>query len=566
VNKLFFGDNLYVLRERVKDESVDLIYLDPPFNSQTEFNVIYETKDNLQETAQRTTFNDTWHFEDEAEAAYRDILANGGQVALLMEGLCQALQRNGMAAYLVAMTVRLIELRRKLKRTGSLYLHCDPTASHYLKIILDVIFGEKSFRNEIIWQRTTSHNSARRYGRIHDSILFYTSGKEFTWNKLFTPYGAAQLGRYKKDDQDRLYKAENLTAERRDSSSGKFIWRGSIPGPSRGWAYTQEQLEQWWSEGRILTKRDGTPRLDGLKVLLDDMPGQPLQDIWTDLPRVANVSAERLGFPTQKPTNLLNRIISVSSNEGDVVLDPYCGCGTTVEAAQQLKRAWVGIDVSYYAVKLIERRVRGLVNAPELRVEGIPADFASAEALAEKDRYGFQQWAVGELGCQLWNDGKKGADGGIDGEMRFFGGPDKIGRLLVQVKGGKKSNPSQIREFHTVMDDAKADMGVFFCRGETTPEMRASASRAGSYRLGMNQVARLQIITLAAWMAGQRPPLPNPLPLQIQGDRSGRPRAGRRPDPKQPEFRFVVEGGLSKAPKGNVLNPDFIPDVLLRDG
>lgn len=568
MNKLYFGDNHYVLEKLVAPESVDLIYLDPPFNSKAIFNVLYETPQNLKETAQRTAFRDTWSWGDEAQAAYLRIQGHGGRVAAIIEGIRATWEKKPVAAYIMTMADRLILLHRALKSTGSLYLHCDSTASHYLKLILDSIFGLDTFRNEIIWQRTSSHNSAKRYGRIHDTLLFYTKSKTFTWNPQYTKYGQEQLGRYKKDAQGRLFKAENLTAERRDSTSGKFTWRGTRPGPTRGWAYEEDQLEAWWHAGRILTKRDGTPRLDGLKVYLDDMPGKPLQDIWTDLPRVPNVSADRLGFPTQKPVDLLSRIISASSNEGDIILDPFCGCGTTVEAAEKLRRKWIGIDVSYYSVRLIEKRVHvKFGNSYKVPIEGIPADFATGEALAERDPYGFQQWIVGELGCQLWNDGKKGADRGIDGEMRFYGGPNRIGRLLVQVKGGRKVTPAQVREFRTVLKDNKADMGIFFCRAEPTPDMERDAAGEGFYRLGSLSVRKLQIVTLAEWFSNQRPTMPTPLEFRIQGDRmTPRSRISQRPDPQQPEFAFVVRGGLAPVkPKGQVINPRYIPDDIVRE-
>lgn len=567
MNKLFFGDNLFVLDQYISPESIDLIYLDPPFNSKAVFNLLYERPQNVKETAQRTAFRDTWHWQDETQASYLRIMARGGRVASVLDGFRQAWEKRAITAYLVMMTERLIYLHTVLKPTGSLYLHCDPTASHYLKSILDAIFGPNSFQNEVIWQRTTSHNSAKRYGRIHDSILFYSKSNKFTWNPQYTAYREKQLSRYKKDENGNLYKAENLTAERRDSDSGKFDWRGSTPGPTRGWAYELDQLEQWWAEGRILKKRDGSPRLDGLKVYYDDMPGQPLQDIWTDIPRVPNVSGDRLGFPTQKPVNLLSRILAASSNVGDVILDPFCGCGTTVEAAERLGRQWIGIDVSYYSVRLIEKRMKVQFGAKQdVPIEGIPADEASGEALADRDPYGFQQWAVGELGCQLWNEGKKGADSGIDGEMRFFGGPDRIGRLLVQVKGGRRIGPAQIREFRTVLNDAKADMGIFFSRAEPSGEMKREASAAGFCRLGHQSVPKLQIVSLADWFAGKHPSMPVPLEFRVQGDRmTPRPKRARRPDPLQPEFPLIMRGGLPQKEAGQLLNPRFVPEELIRD-
>lgn len=563
---MYFGDNLYVLRNKIEANSVDLVYLDPPFNSKAAYNLLYETPQNLEETAQRAIFHDTWHWEDEAEDGYRHLIQRGGPLAAIMEGLVSSIGRKGTAAYFVAMAIRLVELRRILKPTGSIYLHCDPTASHYLKVILDAIFGHKGFCNEIIWQRTSSHNSAKRYGRIHDVILFYSVSSDFIWNKQYTKYSDAQLGRYKTNANGRLYKAENLTAERRNSKSGKFEWRGTKPGPSRGWAYEIDQLEKWWREGRILTRRDGTPRLDGLIVYRDEMRGQLLQDMWTDIPRVPNVSFERLGYPTQKPVDLLKRIITSSSNKGEVVLDPFCGCGTTSEAAQDLKRNWIGIDISYYAVRLIEKRIRlKFPGAPPVPIDGIPADLKSAEALADNDRYGFQQWVVGELGCQLWNDGKKGRDGGIDGEMRFYGGPNRFGRLLVQVKGGRKVGVEKVREFRTALKDAKGDMGIFFCRSEPTADMISVAHAEGRYRVGRTEYPRLQIFSLARWYAGQRPQMPVPMEFEVQGDLTTRAKRQKRPDPRQPEFLLLTKGKLEQAPKGHVYNPRFVPDDLIRN-
>jgi len=277
-----------------------------------------------------------------------------------------------MAAFLCWLGVRLLEMHRVLRDDGSLYLHCDPTASHYLKAMLDGIFGRKQFRNEITWQRTESHNTAERYGNITDILLYYAKTERETWNGGFhnyegSKYSEQQLKRFRHVDPDgRRYRLENLTAPRPDSDSGKFEWRGTKPGPTRGWGYRVEQLEQWWHEGRIHLKKNGTPRTDGLKMYLDDSDGKPLQNLWTDVPRIPNTSEERTGYPTQKPLALYERIIKASSNEGDFVLDPFCGCATTPVAAERLGRQWIGMDIWDKAHDtVIERLQKEGLSAPD---------------------------------------------------------------------------------------------------------------------------------------------------------------------------------------------------------
>ena len=324
----------------MNSETIDLIATDPPFNKNRDF---HATPDSL---AAGAKFQDRWSWERDVHQDWVDQITD--DYPRLMEAIESArfAHSDGMGAFMCFMAVRLLEMWRVLKPTGSLYLHCDPTASHYLKAVMDAIFGWKNFKNEITWQRSNSHNTAKRYGNVSDIILYYTRSRECVWNTQYQPYGEAQLSRFRhKDSNGRRYKLENLTGSRIDSDSGKFEWRGTMPPPSRGWGYTVEQLEVWWSEGRIQTKRDGTPRMDGLKVYLDESPGKPAMNIWTDIPRIANTSAERTGYPTQKPLALYERMIEASSNEDDIVLDPFCGCATTPVAAERLGRQWVGIDI-----------------------------------------------------------------------------------------------------------------------------------------------------------------------------------------------------------------------------
>lgn len=501
-NKLFYGDNLAVLREHIASESVDLVYLDPPFNSNATYNVLFKAPDGHQSQAQIEAFDDTWHWTLSAEQAYAEVMEGPHvEAARMLEAMRRFLGENDMMAYLAMMAIRLIELHRVLKPTGSLYLHCDPTASHYLKILLDAVFGTRCFRNEIVWKRNSSHNSGKRYGRIHDTIFFYTkSTNNWIWNWTYSEFSDQQLNRYKKDETGRLFKAENLTAERKNSESGKFKWRGTMPGPTRGWAYEEDQLEEWWNEGRILTKVDGTPRLDGLKVFLDDLQGAKTQSLWTDIPRVANISEERLGYDTQKPVALLERIISASSNPGDVVLDPFCGCGTTVHAAQKLGRQWIGIDVTHLAISLIERRLRSAFKDQtpplEFTTHGVPQDFEAAKDLASRDKNEFEKWAVSLIpGAVPYRTGK-GADGGVDGIVRLKLSKSEYGKAIVEVKGGGVS-VDQIHKLKSVVEREKALTGVFVTLNEPTKPMVAEAAAAGFAETEhFGRVPVIQIITI----------------------------------------------------------------------
>lgn len=511
LRRLYYGDNLDVLREHISSESVDLVYLDPPFNSNANYNILFKSPAGQAADSQIEAFEDTWHWNDKAEAAFHDVMTCGNtDVAELLRAMRGFLKENDMMAYLAMMAARLIELHRVLKPTGSLYLHCDPTASHYLKLLLDGVFGPGNYRNEIIWQRTTSHNSAKRYGKIADTIYFYSKSDNYTWNDIRTAYSLAQLSRYREDENGRLYRAENLTADRRNSASGKFNWRGTMPPPSRGWAYSLEQLEEWWSEGRILKRRDGSPRMDGLKTYLEGQLGQKLQSIWTDIPRIGNTAAERLGYPTQKPLALLERIIQASSNEGDVVLDPFCGCGTAIDAAQKLNRQWIGIDVTHLSIGLIERRMKNLYGDDlAYLVIGTPNDLASAQKLAADEPHQFQYWITQAVDGQPYQGGRKGADRGIDGYLYFTGHDRKTEAAIISVKAGRNIGVAMVRDLKGVIEREKSPMGIFICAVNPTREMEREAAAAGVYEAadGRNY-PRLQIFTLAEYFQGLRPKVP----------------------------------------------------------
>lgn len=508
-NKLYFGDNLGIMRDYIPDGSVDLIYLDPPFNSKATYNVLFEEKNGTQSAAQITAFEDTWHWGLESEEAYREVVTGGPKrLADLIQALRSFLGQNDMMAYVVMLAIRLLDMHRVLKSTGSIYLHCDPTASHYLKLIMDSIFGARHFRNEIIWRRTNAHNmKSRQFPRIHDVLLFYSKTDQFLFKPEFTAYSEEQLRRYKKDASGRLFTGQDLTIVS-TSASRKFEWRGTKPPPHRGWGLPIEQLEELWRDGRILAKKDGSPRLDGLKVYLDEMPGKIADSIWADIPRVGNTSKERLGYPTQKPEALLERIIKASSNEGDLVLDPFCGCGTTITVAERLNRRWIGIDITHLAITLMKHRLESAFG-PELspyEVLGDPKDLKSAETLAKHDRYQFEWWALGKVAARPAQDKKKSADTGVDGEIAFF--DDTSGRakkIVVQVKSGNVS-VSQIRDLKGVMGREKAVIGAFITLKKPTGPMKTEAASAGFYELqtagGVFRYPRLQILTIRELLDG----------------------------------------------------------------
>ena len=379
-NQLYFGDNLDILRNHVADASVDLIYLDPPFNSNANYNVLFQEKGGQQSVAQITAFEDTWHWSLESESAYQDVVTNaGGKLADLLQAMRSFLGENDMMAYLTMMAQRMVELHRVLKDTGSIYLHCDPTASHYLKLLMDSIFGPDAFRNEIIWKRQSAHSDARGYGSVHDTIFFYAKTDEFVWNPSFQPYDPEYVEQYYRysDANGRRFMSGDLGASGLQGGGYEYEWKGI----TRVWRVPLKTMERLEQEDRVFYTRNGFPRI---KRYLDESKGNPVQDVCSDIHSLRSWHTERLGYPTQKPEALLGRIVSASSNEGDVVLDPFCGCGTAIAAAERLNRRWIGIDVTHIAITLIRHRLQDTFKG-ELKpfeVLGQPQDVASAQALA----------------------------------------------------------------------------------------------------------------------------------------------------------------------------------------
>jgi len=409
--------------------SVDLVYLDPPFNSSRSYNVLLKDESGISSDAQITAFDDTWHWGPSAEQAYLDILqANPGVVDDLLAALRTIIGENQMLAYLVMMAARLVELQRVLKPTGSLYLHCDPTASHYLKIILDTIFGFQYFQNEIIWKRTSAHSDTKQgnvlhMGRIHDTILYYTKSIQATHNETYQPYDESYINSFYKykDPDGRRYRLGDITGP---GGAAKGNPQYEFLGIVRYWRYKKERMEELYKQGRIIQTKPGA--VPQYKRYLDEMRGLPLQDIWDDIPPIGAQAAERLGYPTQKPITFLEHIIQASSNSGDIVLDPFCGCGTAIAAAEKLGRQWMGIDITYLSINLIENRMKAMFPGIQFEVVGKPKDVASARDLAQRDRYQFQWWALSLVGAkpiggiELGGIGKKGSDKGIDGVINYI--------------------------------------------------------------------------------------------------------------------------------------------------
>lgn len=502
-NTLYYGDNLDIMRRYVGDESVDLVYLDPPFQSDQNYNVLFSAKSGVESAAQIRAFNDTWRWDSVAAAAYAETVEIGGPVSQVMQSFRTFLGDSNMLAYLSMMAPRLAELRRVLKQTGSLYLHCDPTASHYLKMLLDAVFTPVNFRNEIVWKRTSGHSDARRFGSAHDVILYYVKSDEATWNELYQPYEESYVEQYYRyrDDDGRRFMSGDASAAGLSGGGYEYEWKGI----SRVWRYPLETMQRLDSQGRIFYTRNGIARV---KRYLDEAKGMPAQDVWIDIEALRSWHAERLRYPTQKPEALLERIIAASSNEGDVVLDPFCGCGTTVAAAQALRRKWIGIDVTHLAINLIRTRLRDTHGeAAAFTVVGEPTTVDDAEELARTDPYQFQWWALGLVGARPAEQ-KKGADKGIDGRLYFHereGGPTR--QAIISVKAGKVQR-QQVHELGGVLAREKADIGALISFNPPTRQMREEAASAGFYESPWGKHPRIQLLTVAELLEGKKLDMP----------------------------------------------------------
>lgn len=503
-NKLYFGDNFDILGKCIRPETVDLIYLDPPFNSNATYNVLFREKTGEQSIAQITAFEDTWHWTLEIESTFQALITTAPEDLIsLMQALRSFLGRSDMMAYLTMMAPRLLELHRVLKPTGSIYLHCDTTASHYLKLLLDAIFGVERFTNEIIWQRSLPHgNILKKFGASHDVILFYKKGDRATWKGSFLPHRPEyieQFYRYVEPD-GRRYRLISCINPNPNRPNLTYEWKGV----TKVWKFTRERMQRMDEQGLLIYSKNGIPQYKGY---LDQMRGTPTQDIWTDIPPLMGSAQERLGYPTQKPEALLERIIRASSNEGDVVLDPFCGCGTTISVAERLHRHWIGIDITHLAISLMKNRLHdtfGSQLAP-YEVLGAPTDLAGAEALALQDRCQFQWWALGLVEARPAQDKKKGKDTGIDGYVYFFDdNSDKVKRVIVQVKSGY-IKAADMRDLKDAIEREQAEIGAFVTLKPATGEVNKEAISSGFYDSQFyGQFPKIQILTIEELLNGAK--------------------------------------------------------------
>lgn len=526
-NRLYYGDNLEVLR-KLPGSSVDLVYLDPPFNSARNYNVIFSRHGESEHGAgaQIQAFEDTWAWTQATNEQFDEYVGGGlpFRVAEALTAFRTLVGENDALAYLVNMAPRLVELHRVLSDTGSLWLHCDPTMSHYLKILLDAIFDPRTFRNELIWQRTTAKGyQTRKLAANHDVILVYGKTEKTTWNaeEAFIPYDEDDLdektlGKFSHFDPDgRRYRLDNLTGPNDPRPNLTY----EVMGVTRRWRWSRERMEQAIEEGIVVQTKPGA--VPQRKSYLDERSGRPLADVWTDIPPLNSQAAERLGYPTQKPLALLERILRLATNPGDIVLDPFCGCGTTVDAAQKLGRSWIGIDITYIAIDLIVKRLTHTFGKDVLAtidIAGIPRDVGGAQALFDRNPFDFERWAVSQINAQP--NEKQVGDRGIDGVARFMldGTVKNLGRILVSVKGGRQLNPAMVRDLEGTITAQKAEMGILIVQHEPTRGMLDVVNHAGTYTHPSNgqKYPRLQIITTGELLAGKRPEMPPVLPPYVQ--------------------------------------------------
>jgi DNA modification methylase len=549
LNRLFYGDNLDVLRRYVKDETVDLVYLDPPFNSQTTYNVLFAEHDGTKAASQLHAFGDTWEWNHESARAYQIAVEQGGRVSECLQAFRTFLGQSNMMAYLAMMAPRLVELRRVLKPYGALYLHCDPTASHYLKMLLDAIFGPDNFSNELVWRRTTTKNDYKQgavnWPRVHDVLLMYyrstvTARDAKRFSQAFGPYDEQYLDTFYtfKEPDGRRYRLSDLSAPGQGSRGHP---KYEFLGVTRYWRYSKDKMEDLYKQGRIEFRPTG--KVPFRKTYLDEMPGVAIGDVWTDIRGMINLGKEMLGYPTQKPEALLDRIIQAHTRPGDLVLDPFCGCGTTVAAAHRLNRQWLGIDIAQAAVQVIRQRFRDhfAIDLPA-EVTGEPTSVADARELARTEPYQFQWWALGLVDARPIEQ-RKGADKGIDGR-RYFTDPHtgQTEQIIFSVKAGH-TTVAHVRDLRGVIDRERAAMGALICMGEPTKAMRVEAASAGDILTAWGRYPRLQIRCVAELRSGNKLDAPNPLDVTYKQA----PRSVPKVAATQPAFNLESEPARAKS-------------------
>lgn len=513
MNRLYYGDCLTILQD-FGLASVDLIYLDPPFNSNRQYNAIYRDHTGRPLPDQVEAFCDTWELDDERERAIRAmpvLMRESGiddDTAELWRLWMRALRHTQprLLAYLSYMAQRLLIMHRILKPTGSIYLHCDPTASHYIKALMDAIFKHDNFRNEIVWKRTSGHSDAQRFGSVHDTILFYARSPHATWNPTFQPFDESYVTQYYRyqDEDGRRWMSGDISASGLRGGGYEYDWKGI----RRTWRVPQTTMKRLDQEGRIFYTRNGIARI---KRYLDESDGLRAQDVWTDIGALRSWHKERMGYATQKPVALLERIIAASSNPGDVVLDPFCGCASTLEAAHNLGRRWIGVDIAIHAIKRVAS-VRlsercGLIEGKDFTVEGVPRNIEGAQDLWERDKYHFQKWAVEQVDGFVTT--KRTSDGGIDGRLYFALHNDSdLQSMVLEVKGGRTVSIRDLRALQGVLENGEALLAGLIALNPLGPTQARNFARfaasAGTMDVLGIEYPRLQVLTVAEILDGRR--------------------------------------------------------------
>ena len=492
LSKLYYGDNLEIMKEKMTSESVDLIYLDPPFNSARNYNMMYTTMTGMPVSEQEEAFCDTWTLDagkidkmQHMPLIMREYGIDDRQIQF-WDALLPSLQHTqpALLSYMIYMVERLLEMKRILKPTGSIYLHCDSTASHYIKLMMDAIFGYNNFRNEIIWKRTTGKNDAKRkFGSITDTIFFYTKGDKYSfapqyyWDEDYQKYLDKTYRHI--DETGKRYRIDNL-ASPTYSPTLIYDYKGYKP-PEKGWRVSLETMKQLDVEGRLAFPKSLEGRIQR-KRYIDEVQGKLVQSLWEDIQMLNSHSKERLGYPTQKPVALLERIINASCPEKGIVFDPFCGCGTTINAALKNKRKWIGCDIAILPVKLIKEQLTSVHRLKEnkhFEIDGIPVSYEQADILSVKDKHQFQHWLVEQVGG--FPTVKKSNDKGIDGRL-YIKTSEGLKEMVLSVKGGKSVSTDEIRELRGVLDrEDKAVMAGYLSLIEPTQGMYDEVAKAGMW-------------------------------------------------------------------------------------
>ncbi|MBW2086444.1 MAG: site-specific DNA-methyltransferase, partial [Deltaproteobacteria bacterium] len=437
-NILYYGDNLDGLRRYVKDESVALIYLDPPFNTSQNYKALFREQNGSRSAARIETFEDSWRWDQASASACQEIADSSGRVGEVMQALRLSIGQNNLLAYLAMMTPRLLELKRVLKPTGAIYLHCDPAVSHYLKMLMDAVFGPLNYRNEIIWKRAQTKSRVKgRLSKAHDVILLYVKSRRARFERQYRkhdPEYVKKFYRFIEPGTGRRYMLDNLAHPNKNQPDLTYEFPPGS-GVVRVWRWTKERMTKAWEEGRVVIPEKG--KVARYVRYLDEMPGIPVTDIWDDLEPLKGSERESLGYPTQKPEALLERIIKLSSHEGDLILDPFCGCGTAIAVAERLKRKWIGIDITQLAITLLKNRLyHASGDEAKYKIIGEPTSLAEAQALMRQDPFQFQWWALGLVSA--WPVGsKEDLENGPHGRLDFHDDPrGRKKQIVFWVKAG----------------------------------------------------------------------------------------------------------------------------------